>query len=341
MSVLFSESVMQAVAEILAKHHRAVAAAIYGKEALAQADWDLAVKLGLVNASATGETLNSQVYRFGMLLAHMDQAERQSRYGDSPAKWLEEIERNPLPMTTTEASAAKYASHKAAQYVVGLGRRASATIGTSLINEDARLSSEFRESIRDAVAANFGDDDAQQRLAARGVKQGLPDDFFENAFRGSTKRLRSDLGHLTQQWARDLERIARTETTEAWNQGQVDEWDRMSLETAEATEKPPVEPLVYRVPSPTACSDCLRLYTASPSGGPIRIFRLSDLQGNGTNYKLKRADWKPIVGATHPYCVCDIQSLPTYVRMPVGWVSGQPAPSVIDDDGFLVLPEVE
>lgn len=336
MSILLDPTVMRAAAEILDRHHRAAAAAIYGKDALSPDDWDLAVKIGLVNPTSDPDTLNAQIYRMGVILAHMDQAERQSRFGDTPEQWLEEVARNPVPMTETEERAARYASRKAAQFVTGLGSRATSAVNTILIEEDARLSSEFRSAIRDAVAANFGDDEAQQRMKERGLKDGLSDDFYDNAFRGTINRLRSDIGNATGQWRRDLDRIARTEVIEAWNQGQADEWSRMEMDRAEETETPPKEARVYRVPSPTACAACERLYT---EGGYPRIFNLGDLQANGTNYKVKRADWKAIVGATHPYCVCDIQRLPTYVKLPPSWRSGAAAPKVIGSDGLLVLPE--
>jgi hypothetical protein len=336
MTVLFTQALMDAASEILDKHHRAVATAIYGKDALSPDDWKLAIKLGLVDPKATGETLSSQIYRFGVLAAHMDQSQQQSRYGDSAETWLKEIRRNPLPMTTAEQRASNYANHKAAQFVVGLGRRASAGLTTTLIEEDLKLSEKFRSTIQDVVSANFGDNEAQARLNAEGVKRDLPDDFFDDAFRGTTKRIRSDLGHATGQWSRDLERIARTESVEAWNRGKSDEWLEEEREQAVETETPAEAVRAYRIPAPTACPDCRRLYT---SGGELRIFYLADLLGNGTNYKRRRADWRPVVGATHPFCVCSLQRLPSYVKLPKGWHSGDTAPSVIDGDGFLVLPE--
>ena len=338
MSVLLDPKVLREIARILDRHHRAAAVAIYGKDALAPEDWDLAIELGLVEEGADPATLNAQIYQMAVILAHMDQAGRQSRYGTTPAAWLAEVERNPVPMTEGEESAARYASRRAAQYVTGLGARVASSVNATLLKEDARLSSMFRSAIRDAVAANLGDEDAQQRMEERGIESGLPADFFDDAFRGSINRLRSDIGHATGQWKRDLDRIARTEVIEAWNHGQADEWTRMEIDRAIETRTPPRSARVYRVPTPTACSACRRLYT---DGGHPRIFDLEDLQANGTNHKTKRADWKPIVGATHPYCVCDLQRLPAYVKLPSVWRSGDAAPSIIGRDGLLVLGDAD
>tara|TARA_R110002020_G_scaffold194133_12_gene394759 strand:+ start:84 stop:719 length:636 start_codon:yes stop_codon:yes gene_type:complete len=204
--------------------------------------------------------------------------------------------------------------------------------------EDARLSNEFRSTIRDVVSARYGDEAAQQRLNSLGVKQGLGDDFFQDAFRATIKQVRSNLGHATGQWTRDLERIAHTESVEAFNQGEADEWQEEARRDAVEEERPEKAVRAYRVPSPSACSYCRLLYTTSDSvGGDLRIFDLDELLSNGNNYKKKRADWKPIVGATHPFCACDLQRLPTYIQMPKGWKSGDPAPTIIDSNGFAVL----
>lgn len=338
MSILFTEAVLRQAASILEKYHRAVAVAIYGKDSLSDDDWDLAVKLGLVDPKATGVTLSEQIYQFGVLTAHMDQAERQTRYGSTAAEWIAEVAKNPTPMTTMESKAASYANHRAAQFVVGLGRRAVSSMHTTVMVEDTRLSNQFRSTIRDVVAARYGDDDAAQRLNQLGIDEGLGDNFFKDTFRASIKRVRSDLGHATGQWQRDLERIAHTESVEAFNQGEADEWQEEARRASEEDEEPEKPIRAYRVPSPSACSYCRRLYTTSESaGGDLRIFYLSELMANGNNFKKKRADWKPIVGATHPFCACDLQRLPTYIQMPKGWKSGDPAPTIIDPDGFAVL----
>lgn len=338
MSIVFTEPVLRAASEILEKYHRAVAVAIYGKDSLSPADWDLAVKLGLVDPKAVGAALSEQIYQFGVVAAHMDHATRQTRYGSTAADWLAEVAKHPTPLTTMETKAAAHANHRAAQFVVGLGRRAATSMHTTVLVEDAKLSNAFRSAIRDVVSARFGDDDAQQRLNKLGDDKGLGDDFFKDAYRATIKKVRSELGHATGEWTRDLERIAHTESVESFNHGEADEWQTQAQQEAEEDEKPMKPVRAYRVPSPTACSYCRRLYTTSASnGGDLRIFYLSELLANGTNFKTKRADWKPIVGATHPFCACDLQRLPTYIQMPKGWKSGEPAPTIIDPEGFAVI----
>lgn len=60
------------------------------------------------------------------------------------------------------------------------------------------------------------------------------------------------------------------------------------------------------------CEHCKRLYLG-PDGAP-RIFKLSTLEANGlNNFGRKVKDWKPVVGATHPHCLCQL------IRIPEGW----------------------
>lgn len=49
------------------------------------------------------------------------------------------------------------------------------------------------------------------------------------------------------------------------------------------------------------CNHCRRLYVG-PDGAP-RIFRLAELEANGSNVGRKVGEWRPVVGPTHPHCL--------------------------------------
>ena len=78
------------------------------------------------------------------------------------------------------------------------------------------------------------------------------------------------------------------------------------------------DPRVYKVPRPTACSYCRLLYL-KPDGVTPRVFKLSALLANGSNVGRKanrptfsgrsRTEWKPVVGAAHPFCACSLHFL--------------------------------
>ena len=58
------------------------------------------------------------------------------------------------------------------------------------------------------------------------------------------------------------------------------------------------------------CRHCIRLYLTNGVGSQPKLFRLQELEANGTNIGLKVNDWKPTVNSTHPHCRCDLNYLP-------------------------------
>lgn len=175
-----------------------------------------------------------------------------------------------------EKRMARAAREEGAQLVVGLGNEIGSKFETTLIssdNEEARLR---RMAISEEVALSVED-------------------------RRSWRQLRSRLGHtLGGDWARNLSRIAVTQTVMAINDGQADAIRKM--------EGP--EALVAIVPNASACPQCRAHYL---EGGRPRIFRLAELPGPRANFRKKQAEWVPTRPPLHPWCTC--QS----VWVPAGW----------------------
>lgn len=67
------------------------------------------------------------------------------------------------------------------------------------------------------------------------------------------------------------------------------------------------DPLVYKVPiqDEKLCPNCRAAYLNND--GTPKIFKLSELEGNGTNIGLKVKEWKPTLGQLHPHCRCLLQ----------------------------------
>lgn len=62
------------------------------------------------------------------------------------------------------------------------------------------------------------------------------------------------------------------------------------------------DPYVYIVSRPDCCKHCRRVYQV---GGVPKIFKLSELQANGTNIGIKNPNnWKPTIPCLHPFCRC-------------------------------------
>ena len=193
--------------------------------------------------------------------------------------------KNPVPLTPIEHHAVAMASQQAAQYCRGLGNRVNLDTGQVLIEADKKLRAKLEATIRDATKQNI--------VRREGVQ-----------------KLRSDLGWKTKDWARDLSRIALTEKQNAMQTGVAEHYKK----------KYGKDVLVARRAMPDACAHCKRLHEG-PDGAP-RIFRLADLEANGSNVGRKAAEWLPVVGVVHPHCQC------MTVRVPNGWG--------FDEEGKLV-----
>jgi hypothetical protein len=149
-------------------------------------------------------------------------------------------------------------------------------VSQTLINADDQLRRRTEELVRDKTAQNI-------------------------ARRETIQQLRSDLGWATGDWARDWDRIAATEKQNSLLHGQAAHYRRRFGKGVE----------VFRRPMPDACKHCKRLHLG-PDGFP-RIFKLEDLEANGSNFGKKASEWLPVIGAIHPNCQCPMS------RRPAGW----------------------
>lgn len=120
----------------------------------------------------------------------------------------------------------------------------------------------------------------------------------------------SEMHHMLDDQARDWDRVAFFELNDAQKQGQA----HALLADGD------VDKLVYKMPLETACAECKHAYLL-PDGKTPRVFKLSELIGNGTNIGRKqhqtkggkvvpggRGDGaetlKAVVGLMHPWCQC-------------------------------------
>jgi hypothetical protein len=335
MSTFVTPGVAQEIAEIIRRHHLAFGVVMFGADVLGDQAWKEAERLGLVPPGLHPKDFKSiaeVLHTFGSFLAAADDADAK---GITLDEFRDRMEEDPIPRTEIEEHAGEFIRAHGAQHVTGLGGRAAAKATAALIAEDKRLNQEFRSTIRDVIGARMGDEDAAERVKERGIDEDLPDDFFEEGFRSTIKRQVSDIGHLTGEWERDLQRIVHTESHNAINEGRQEAWTAQEEEAAEAEERPVERVKVYKLPRPGACKHCIRLHL---DGEHPRIYYLDEVQGNGTNVGRKADQWMMVVGSVHPWCGCSIHRVPAFVTMPDDWRSGEAAPKVIGPMGRLVMP---
>lgn len=134
------------------------------------------------------------------------------------------------------------------------------------------------------------------------VKKVVPDAVADHTERYKViQQLREQSGD----WARDWHRVAHTEMWDAKVMGEAN----AIIDNESPVSKKGSETLVFKRPGPNACAQCKKHYLESDGITP-KVFRLSDLMANGTNYGKKTADWKPTVGILHPNCLCPLSVMP-------------------------------
>lgn len=257
------------IQKIITEHHQAFMANTIGPQVVPEEVLKVLKAKGLIKEPLDGI---GEAYTYGQLLGTL---ETKAVASMSYAEFKNHTRKHPVPLTEMEREAMEMARQNAAQYCRGLGNRVDVATGAILIEADRKLRARMEHDIQTETEANI-------------------------ATRKTVSDLKSDLGWATQDWARDLKRIAVTEKVTAMSQGTADHFrKRYGAET-----------LVAKHTMPDACQHCQRLYNGP--NGP-RVFKLSTLEAHGTNVGRRANDWMAVVGSTHPNCQCVL------FRVPAGW----------------------
>lgn len=187
--------------------------------------------------------------------------------------WESALKAGMPPLSPVEEAALFQLKAKGASHLKGLGNKYADNLTTIAIETEHET----------------------RKVLEAGISEQISEGILH---RETARKVASRLGDFSNDWARDLRRIAATEMEDAYQHGWASYYN--------ATSGP--ETRVARLVDPDGCKDCLRLYT---DGGTPKIFLLSELEGNGTNYGLKRAQWQPVIGATHPWCNCRLVRVPS------------------------------
>lgn len=126
----------------------------------------------------------------------------------------------------------------------------------------------------------------------------------------SLGKVRQKLRDTAKDATRDWQRVALTEMGNAIGIASV---DRIVSQNKDKELK---EVYVYRIPvnDSKTCKYCRRFYNSDSS---YKIYRLSTLLSNGTNYGKKTDQWSAVIGSTHPN-----SRTSQVIEIPPGWAIG-------------------
>lgn len=246
------------IRRIIEKYHDAFVVNAISPDAVAPEILERLQEEGLVDVEVSSI---QDAYIYGQLLGIMQDKKTANMSYEEFRKY---VRKNPVPLTTPEKQAVVFAQMNAAQYTKGLGNRVNMRTGAVLIEADQKQRVWLEAEIRSATETNI-----QQRQ--------------------TVQQLKTDLGWIAKDWARDWGRIAVTEKQNAMQHGLADNYRKRFSGEA----------LVAKRIMPDACPHCRKAYLENDQP---RIFKLSTLEANGTNVGRKASDWLPVVGVMHPNC---------------------------------------
>lgn len=289
--VLITPAQLDAIRRIIGDYHAAFIAGGIDPSAISPAEVQRIADAGLITGDLAyvfpePQHVIDDASRYGHQLGSVDHpSEKRPIERLSYEDWRKGAPQPPL--TPAERGAVEWSRKKAAQHIQGLGNVVADDFSTIAIEADEELRRETEEAVREILG-----DNTELREAWRTVV--------------------TDLGDRTDDWARDLGRIAATEKHDAIQRGQA-----RAMKKKRGRKSGDVR--VAKQPNPDACKHCIRLFM---EGGKPKIFWLSELEANGTNVGRKASEWLPTVGPVHPWCACEL------IEVPEGWG--------FDDEGSMV-----
>ncbi len=128
---------------------------------------------------------------------------------------------------------------------------------------------------------------AQEQVIRKEIERGVVE-------RKSRKEVAQELGRKTGDWARNFNRIVQYVSHQAFDEGKIAIAERKYGEGAR----------IWKDVYAGSCRFCIKFYLTAGIGSKPRIFTVKELKANGSNIGRKQADWKPVIGSTHPNCRC-------------------------------------
>jgi len=244
-----------------------------GTDILMPSDFQLLQKAGVnINAIKPHMSNVEQAFKFGILSELVSNPQLMS-YPDLKAKIMSP---NVVPLNSKEKAALMSLKQQTYIDINNLKDKMKRDVSNELVFADKKLNEvKHAKLVTDA--------------AAWAVEE-----------RKSVNAIVSKIGHESGQWNRDLGRIAEFVLHTAMDEGKASGIERRSGREA----------LVYKDVYAGACPNCIRLYLSGGAGSAPKIFKLSEIKGNGTNVGRKQKEWLPVIGPTHPFCRCTINNVP-------------------------------
>ena len=254
---------LNALRKLIEDHNTALIVRLYGAEAAGITDEDME-RLVAAGILKAEDLPQIDVIQDARLLGALRAQVEATGKTLAPLTYRELLMVKP-PLTALEQAAVQVARNTAGQHMVALGRRLADEVAGNFMAEDAELKAEMLGKVRETVAHGLEE------------RQGY-------------KKIASELRTATEDWNRDWHRVAATEVHNASE----------SAYASHMRDAYGPDCLVWRQEAPDCCDVCRRL--VMDADGTPKVWKLSELTANGTNWGKKQKEWLPVIGTIHPSC---------------------------------------
>ena len=262
--MVISKETIQKIKEIIDRKYKQLTVSMLGKNILSPEELRALEAAGVDTSNDT--SLLELVYNHNFL----------NRQGDGlgPISVEDMIAQQSAPGVVPQGEAHDYAVEHANENAAQLLDKMKTDVSTRIEGIIRETNSQYKAN----ALQNLNRPDEADQL----IKEGMVGQIKQ--------RLRDASGDATRDW----NRIALTETSNAIGIGST---DRI---VAQNQDKKLDEVYVFRivVGDEATCKWCRRFYV-DEDGSP-KVYKLSTLLSNGSNYGKRTSEWRPVVDATHP-----------------------------------------
>jgi hypothetical protein len=286
----FSVDQIQKLLNIIRYNHTFLIATNLGTDVLSKEDENLLQIYGVdMKIFDKNVPEYEKMFLLGRLTSTLNEAQiRQLEFNDVE-KYVKRGQY--IDLSQRERNELKMAKMKTYSHIKGLGSRVENKVTNIITEEEQKRKSDYEKVIKKEIE--------------RGVVE-----------RKSVTNIVSEIGNSLNDWQRDWGRIVETEMNDIFQQGRA----------ATMTENFGEDTNVYKEVYEKACRYCISAYLTSGIGSKPKIFKLSELEANGSNVGKKVTDWEPVLYSMHPHCRCLLK------RVPEGYEWDE-------EKGQFVLPE--
>lgn len=275
--MVISKQKIDRIKNIIKNHYNYLIFKIAGDDSLSNEDLEALITEGLITPGESSAIIEDSYF---MGRSRNDTRKPAAREEVSLDEYERKLKQRATPITDAEKYAVDHIKSSAGNHITALKDKARANF-EGIINSN---NLEYRNNILNEEI---------RPVLADGVE-----------FSSTNAQIASDMREKTGDLYRDWKRVSNTEISNGMNLGEVDAIiDRNK-------SKPTNEIYVFKYVNKdgATCIHCKKAYQ-NPDGSP-KVYKLSELQANGSNYGLKPSAYRATIGPMHPNCRCNIIELP-------------------------------